>query len=247
MWHQERGVLSTVHCGMDVMTSQYRLCAIAQILRYDSICETESETLALILSYHIQQKLFLKHVNPKKPYKSLVTSPGNIWFVFLLTSHHIQYLIAPSYPSNFSCHQGTSSSTESNMTRALRLAPPKQSAAALKEIPPPDCGNCKAAARRYITGHSNRKGNAGRPYYRCCGVFYCFADLRGYHPDNPRCNCDRPSRMQIAGPERNPPGGLHYVCMWGGCDFYLAHVDENGKQECFSWRRYGETSPTRCN
>ncbi|KAK2057100.1 hypothetical protein LY76DRAFT_516949 [Colletotrichum caudatum] len=132
------------------------------------------------------------------------------------------------------------------MTRTFRLAPPNQSAAALKEVPPPECRRCQEVARRYVTGQLNRKGNAGRPYYKCCGEFYCFADFRGYHPNNPPCDCDRPSRMQIAGPERNPPGGLHYVCMWGVCDFYSALVDENGRQECFGWQRDGALRAKPC-
>ncbi|KAK2038244.1 hypothetical protein LZ31DRAFT_479318 [Colletotrichum somersetense] len=99
------------------------------------------------------------------------------------------------------------------------------------EIPPPNCRKCGEVASRYITRRSNRNGNVGRPYYRCCKDFYSFADLRGYHPYNPRCDCGLPSRMQIAGRERRTAGGLHFVCTGGLCDFYSELVDEDGEQE----------------
>ncbi|WDK19265.1 hypothetical protein CGRA01v4_10552 [Colletotrichum graminicola] len=111
----------------------------------------------------------------------------------------------------------------------LRVAP---LAVAVEDISPPECLKCGAQSRRRITRPSNRKGNAGRPYYiRCrCDNFCCFADLRGCHPSNPHCaNCDCPSRMQVAGRVRNPPGGLHYVCQRPTCDFHSPRINENEK------------------
>ncbi|KAK2037077.1 hypothetical protein LZ31DRAFT_426802, partial [Colletotrichum somersetense] len=100
-------------------------------------------------------------------------------------------------------------------------------------IPPPLCRSCRAPTTRHVTRSSNRKGNAGRPYYKClpCNKFHCFADSRGCDPRNPNCSCGQPSRMQVAGRERNPPGGLHFVCQNGGCDFYLPRVNDNGVHE----------------
>ncbi|KAK2005426.1 hypothetical protein LZ32DRAFT_183773 [Colletotrichum eremochloae] len=34
-------------------------------------------------------------------------------------------------------------------------------------IPPPLCRSCRAPTTRHVTRSSNRKGNAGRPYYKC--------------------------------------------------------------------------------
>ncbi|KAK1994447.1 hypothetical protein LX36DRAFT_541431, partial [Colletotrichum falcatum] len=96
-------------------------------------------------------------------------------------------------------------------------------------IPPPACLGCGALTWLQIVRASNPKGNAGRPYYKCpqCGKFSCFADHRGCHPNNPLCACYVPSRMQVAGPDRTPPRGLHYVCRWGNCDFYSPRYNEN--------------------
>ncbi|KAK1974723.1 hypothetical protein LZ30DRAFT_539133, partial [Colletotrichum cereale] len=89
-------------------------------------------------------------------------------------------------------------------------------------IPPPVCRLCRAPTSWRITRSSNRKRNAGRPYYICCPCkkFSCFADDRGCHPSNHNYYCGHSSRMQLAGRERNPSGGLHYVCQQGTCDYY---------------------------
>ena len=79
---------------------------------------------------------------------------------------------------------------------------------------------------------SNRKGNAGRPYYKCqhCSKFLCFVDDRGNDPNNPPCHCGASSKTQVAGREKKVPGGIHYVCRLGGCDFYKPNIGEDGNQ-----------------
>ncbi|KAK1984585.1 hypothetical protein LZ30DRAFT_711011 [Colletotrichum cereale] len=115
---------------------------------------------------------------------------------------------------------------EFNMIRrVLRDVPP---AVPEDDIPPPDCRECGGPTTLRITRSSNRRGNAGRPYYICVpcrGRFCSFGDNRGCHPDNPPCDCGRPSRLQVAGRDRNPPGRIHYVCQRGGCDFYRFRAD----------------------
>ncbi|KAK4233357.1 hypothetical protein C8A03DRAFT_19562 [Achaetomium macrosporum] len=86
-------------------------------------------------------------------------------------------------------------------------------------------------SKSFTTRHSNRNGNAGRPYYKCqpCNKFLCFADSRGNNPGNPPCDCGVSSKTQVAGKEKKVPRGVHYVCRLGKCDFYKPCV-ENGKQ-----------------
>lgn len=86
---------------------------------------------------------------------------------------------------------------------------------------------------RNITRSSNRNGNAGRPYYKCfgrCNKFVCFDDMKGVYACNPPCHCGKPSRMQVAGIDRNPPGGIHYVCIRGNCRFYALRIGEDNSQ-----------------
>ncbi|KAK1962529.1 hypothetical protein LY78DRAFT_234981 [Colletotrichum sublineola] len=120
------------------------------------------------------------------------------------------------------------------MPRTLPVAVEPAPAVTVGDIPPPECLRCGKLCSLRVAGPSNRKGNAGRPYYICnsCCKFSCFADLRGCRPQNPRCDCGCPSRMQIDGREQSPPGGLHYVCQWGTCHFDRPCVDEDQKQMC---------------
>lgn len=95
----------------------------------------------------------------------------------------------------------------------------------------PDCILCRVPTSLLKTRPSNRKGNAGRPYYKCvpCNKFHCFADERGNDPTNPPCHCGKSSKEQISGPEKSMGRQVHYVCRIGGCDFYLPH--RNSQQE----------------
>jgi hypothetical protein len=83
-----------------------------------------------------------------------------------------------------------------------------------------------------VTRSSNRNGNAGRPYHKCisCRYFFGFADDRGNNPNNQMCGCGESSRLQRAGENSSNPGGLHYVCRLGTCDYYAVKVDENQEQ-----------------
>ncbi|PVH90901.1 hypothetical protein DM02DRAFT_607024 [Periconia macrospinosa] len=94
------------------------------------------------------------------------------------------------------------------------------------------CLRCGGLCNRHTTRHSNRNGNAGRPYYRCmsCSKFATWADERGKHPGNPPCHCGRPSRRQISGNAKHPPRGVHYVCANGGCWFYMAGKGSDHRQ-----------------
>ncbi|KAK4174866.1 hypothetical protein QBC36DRAFT_33103, partial [Triangularia setosa] len=89
---------------------------------------------------------------------------------------------------------------------------------------------CERPSKRFITRYSNRKGNAGRPYYKWqpCGKFLCFADHRGNDPNSPPCYCGVSSNRQLAGRETSVPRGVHYVCRLGVCTFYQPHIGGNG-------------------
>lgn len=84
------------------------------------------------------------------------------------------------------------------------------------------CSNCHKPGHRRITSFSNPNGNAGRPYYYCspCRKFISFDDERGKRDENPLCECGKPSRSQLNGKNSRPPGGVHFVCSEGQCDFF---------------------------
>ena len=85
----------------------------------------------------------------------------------------------------------------------------------------PLCLQCWRKTTRSMTKPKNRKGNAGRPFYKCylCNVFYCFDDTRGIDPTNPLCHCGYTSRRQVDGREGDPKRGCHLVCGVGGCPY----------------------------
>ncbi len=106
----------------------------------------------------------------------------------------------------------------------IRLLPPPTTA--------PDCRVCHKPGTRLITRASNRTGNANRPYYKCvpCKKFLRFDDNRGNDASNPLCYCQTSSKMQVAGPHKSVPRGLHYVCLSGACDYYEVRLDEKERQ-----------------
>ncbi|KLU89499.1 hypothetical protein MAPG_08470 [Magnaporthiopsis poae ATCC 64411] len=98
---------------------------------------------------------------------------------------------------------------------------------------PPRCAYCSKITERFTTRSSNRKGNAGRPYYKCvpCDNFAVFDDERGNDSRNPPCKgCGHPSKRQVAGHNTRVPGGIHYVCSRGTCNFYRRHLNKDGVQ-----------------
>ena len=88
---------------------------------------------------------------------------------------------------------------------------------------PPHCLRCDRMTGTYRTRHSNRNGNAGRPYAKCqaCGKFHCFMDQRGNDPTNPSCQCGGPSKRQVSNPEKGRI--VHYVCRLGTCIYYAPY------------------------
>lgn len=86
----------------------------------------------------------------------------------------------------------------------------------------PECIICHKLTSRLITRSSNRKGNAGRPFYKCipCNKFHCFDDIRGNDSRNPLCDCQVSSKLQVSGPDKRVARGLHYVCRLGSCNYY---------------------------
>ncbi|KXL46122.1 hypothetical protein M433DRAFT_160112 [Acidomyces richmondensis BFW] len=101
----------------------------------------------------------------------------------------------------------------------------------------PWCGRKDNNLYFYITRTSNRNGNAGRPYVKCgpCQKFITFQDNRGVHLDNPKCKCETPARLQVAGKfQKVKPRGLHYVCSTGGCNHYSVAKNELGRQYSLS-------------
>lgn len=100
----------------------------------------------------------------------------------------------------------------------------------------PKCIKCNKPTTFSITRLSNRKGNGGRPYYKCipCKKFSCFADDRGNDRSNPQCHCGLKSRRQVSGPEKRGPRQVHYVCRVGGCDYYEVHLTPEKKPISFN-------------
>ncbi|KAL8380776.1 hypothetical protein RB595_005185 [Gaeumannomyces hyphopodioides] len=112
---------------------------------------------------------------------------------------------------------------------------PRSTVATLTVATPtaPACVYCREKTQRFITRSSNRNGNAGRPYYKCvpCNKFARFDDERGNDRRNPPCDgCGHPSKRQVAGGDARVPGGVHYVCSQGTCDFYKPHLNKDGVQ-----------------
>ena len=97
---------------------------------------------------------------------------------------------------------------------------------------PPICFRCNSPSQRKRTRHLNRNGNAGRPYDKCtnCGNFLGFADERGNTPNNPLCYCGQSSKSQVTGQNSGNPGGWHYVCRLGTCNYYAVRMNRNNKQ-----------------
>ena len=96
------------------------------------------------------------------------------------------------------------------------------------------CFKCGGRVRREITRHSNRNGNAGRPYDKCqnprCGKFLGFVDERGNDPTNPECECGVPSKRQITGERNRTPRAIFYVCNRRRCDYYAEETDARGNR-----------------
>ncbi|KIW35947.1 uncharacterized protein PV06_11744 [Exophiala oligosperma] len=96
----------------------------------------------------------------------------------------------------------------------------------------PDCIKCGKPTVWDVTKTSNRKGNAGRPYYICKPrrKFHCFADTRGNDPRNPACFCGVSSKTQVSGADKKTVRGVHYVCRRGKCDYYRLCLDDQNQQ-----------------
>lgn len=106
---------------------------------------------------------------------------------------------------------------------------------------PPNCLVCGSQTKHHITVHTNKNGNADRPYYKCgkCRVFACFGDKRGVHADNPACGCGLPSRFQVGLNGGSFPGALHWRCAVGGCTFFEYYCDKEGNVLCLTPGIYG--------
>lgn len=95
-----------------------------------------------------------------------------------------------------------------------------------RPVPMPRCVRCNAKFKdleRFVTRTSNRNQNSGRPYLKCmpCRKFVTWLDTRGISENGPRCYCDLPCRLLVAGKYgKDTPRGLHYVCSLGCCDYF---------------------------
>ncbi|CAG8316645.1 unnamed protein product [Penicillium salamii] len=107
--------------------------------------------------------------------------------------------------------------------RPIRLAPPPDT--------PPRCTRCDCLGSEKITRTTNRKGNAGRHYYKYlpCDKFLCFIDDRGNDPTNPSCHCEVSSKTYLAGSEKRVPRGLFFACRLGACDFHQPFRNSRGQ------------------
>jgi hypothetical protein len=105
----------------------------------------------------------------------------------------------------------------------------------LQLIRAPECRYCGGASEQQIVSLGNWNGNGGRPWYRCsdCHTFVCFADTRGIHPNNPRCDCpQRPlSRAQVVGEGNGQeiPRAVRFKCATGRCWFFKYKEDDQGE------------------
>ena len=84
-----------------------------------------------------------------------------------------------------------------------------------------------------VVGDENPNGNVGRPYLKClpCDKFITFTDNRGITENGPRCDCNKPCRLQVAGYLKTPPRGLHWVCSAGTCRFYALKMAGDGNTQ----------------
>jgi hypothetical protein len=81
------------------------------------------------------------------------------------------------------------------------------------------CKKCGSEGTNSITREGRRTGNGGRPFSRCeQHGFIGWLDNRGIHADNPVCDCGRPSRRGVAGPEKGRR--IFLTCAEGRCEFY---------------------------
>ncbi|KAJ9666454.1 hypothetical protein H2201_003376 [Coniosporium apollinis] len=105
---------------------------------------------------------------------------------------------------------------------------------------PPPCRICRSSRTIKLTVHpSNPNGNASRQYYICLQCksgsksssghyglnahevgWVSWADNRGIHKDNPRCNCGVVSRQDRAGVDSSRPGMGFWTCATGACGYY---------------------------
>ena len=103
-------------------------------------------------------------------------------------------------------------------------------------VPAPDSGpdwrRCGKPSDEFVTKTSNRNNNAGRPYFKCvpCDKFLVFNDIFGNDPENPIFYRGVSSKRQVAGRYRQVPGGVHYVCRLGCCNFYMPQMGNTGRQ-----------------
>lgn len=157
--------------------------------------------------------------------------------IYAYRSSNTQPIPVPNTQAAATPARARARASESSLVLASPAAPsvPVTPAAPAVPVTPaaPLCRRCDEPLTRRITRSSNRTGNAGRPYYRCngCNTFGCWDDDRGVDPiRNPLCDCGIPSRRQVAGPQKNVPWGLHYVCLKGMCDYY-EEAREEGTQK----------------
>ncbi|KAK4161000.1 hypothetical protein QBC43DRAFT_324271 [Cladorrhinum sp. PSN259] len=83
----------------------------------------------------------------------------------------------------------------------------------------PKCKSCSNLSRLGITGQNNKRGNAGRPFYKCgpCDNWITWGDLKGCDRGNDECKCQKLSRTIVCGPESRCPGKRFWKCASGNC------------------------------
>lgn len=94
----------------------------------------------------------------------------------------------------------------------------------------PTCQNCDQPAIRKLASPLNTN-NAGRPYYICPSCpwdfrWVCWADTKGMAMENPPCDCDLPSRLDIIGQHKGEKAGrAFWTCVTGNCGYYSENMD----------------------
>lgn len=103
---------------------------------------------------------------------------------------------------------------------------------------PPRCFQCDLPSVCCVTRRSNRKGNAGRKYFKCvrCRKFLVFADDLGNQPGNPPCECGHSSKREVSVKEKLTSEGkrawkVYFVCRLGTCDFYQEGEGRGGTSD----------------
>ncbi|KAL2832673.1 hypothetical protein BJY01DRAFT_253828 [Aspergillus pseudoustus] len=122
-------------------------------------------------------------------------------------------VLAPA-PTRF--HSPSPAATATPTPSPPRFRTQSQSHSQPQTQPRPTCRECDTTLTLDRV-RNNNKGNKGRLYYRCdrCGEFRAWADLQGVYEQNPLCQCEVPSRLDVS-----KDGEWYFSCATRQCGFW---------------------------